>query len=127
MVLHAPGHLFGARDSLDGAVVEVAVCQLDAVRERVLTYGEAVVLARYLDASSFEVPDGMVRAVVAEGHLVRLATEGEPEELVSEADSEGWNLSEEEPQGVDGLAERGGVARAVGEEETVGFCREDLP
>src|SRR5919199_5473712 len=76
MVLHAPGPELRTRDAFYGAVVEVAVGQLDAACERVLADGEAVVLAGYLYASGPEVPDGVVRAMVAEGHLVRLATEG---------------------------------------------------
>src|SRR5215203_6135322 len=79
VVLNAPGPKLRARNPFDGAVVEVAVGQLYAIGERLLADGEAVVLARYLYASGLEVPDRMVRAVVAEGHLVRLAAEGEPE------------------------------------------------
>src|ERR687889_685446 len=100
MVLHTPGPLVGATNTFDGAVVEVAVGQLDSVRERILAYGEAVILARYLDASRLQIPDGMVRAVVAEGQLVGLATEGEPQELVSEADPERRYLTEQRSQSV---------------------------
>ncbi len=69
--------------------------QLDAACERVLADGEAVVLAGYLYATCRQVPDGVVRAVMAEWHLVRLATEGEPEELVAEADAERRDLAEQ--------------------------------
>src|ERR671913_74688 len=126
MILHTPGPLMGATDTFDGAVVEVAVGQLDSVRERVLAYGEAVILARYLDASRLQVPDGMVRAVVAEGQLVGLATEGEPEELMSEADPEGRDLTEQRTQGLYRGSQGGRVARAVGEEEAIRFGGEDL-
>src|SRR5688572_21824607 len=70
VILHAPCPKLGAGDALDRAVVEVAVGQFDAARERIFADGEAVILARYLYASGIEVPYGMVRAVVAEGHLV---------------------------------------------------------
>src|SRR5215217_8032356 len=116
VVLHAPGPLLGARDAFNGAVIEVAVGQLDAVRERILAYGEAVVLARYLDASRLQVPDGMVRAVVAEGQLVGLATEGEPQELVSDEDPERRYLTEQRTQSVECRSEGGRVAGSVGEE-----------
>src|SRR5215204_4021182 len=126
VVLHAPGPLLEARDAFDGAVIEVAVGQLDAVRERILAYGEAVILARYLDASRLQVPDGMVRAVVAEGQLVGLATEGEPEELMSEADPEGRDLTEQRAQSVDCRSEGGRVARTVREEEAVWLSSENI-
>src|SRR5215210_5036952 len=119
MILYAPGSKFAARDALDRTVVEVAVGQLDAVCERVFGDGEAMVLAGYLDMPRVEVPDGMVRAVVSEGHLVCLAAEGEPEKLVAEADAERRNLPEQGTQGVDRVAERCRVARAVGEKHTV--------
>src|SRR5918998_6563377 len=83
MVLHAPGPQIPVGEALDGAIVEVAVGQLYAVLQGILVDRETVVLARYLYASRPEVPDGVVGAVVSEGHLVRLATEGEAEELVS--------------------------------------------
>src|SRR5215211_315511 len=113
MVLHAPGPLPGTRDAFDCTVVEVAVGQLDVVRERILAHGEAVILARYLDAPRLQVPYGMVRSVVAERHLVGLATEGKPQELVSEANPEGRNLSQQGTQSVDRRTEGGGVAGAV--------------
>src|SRR5215210_588825 len=126
MVLHAPGPEPGARYALDRAVVEVAVRQLDAVLERVLAYGESVVLARYLDASGLHVPDRVVRTVVSEGHLVGLAIECEPEELVAEADAEGGDLPEQRTQGVDSLPKGRRVARAVRKEQAVGACGEYL-
>src|SRR5215210_8960254 len=126
MVLHAPGPQLAARDALDGTVVEVAVGQLHTVRECVLGDGEAVVLAGDLDVSRAEVPDGMVRAVVAEGHLVGLASEGEPEQLVAQADAERRHLPEQGTQGVDRVTKGGRVARAVGEKQTVRLGCEDL-
>src|SRR5215208_5289398 len=113
VVLHAPGPLLGARDALDGAVVEVAVGQLNAISERILANSEAVILARYLDTSRLQVSDGMVRAVVAERQLVGLAAEGEPEELVSEADPECRDPTEQRTQSVDRRSEGGRVARTV--------------
>src|ERR687897_2569648 len=117
MILHTPGPLMGATDTFDGAVVEVAVGQLDSVRERVLAYGEAVILARYLDASRLQVPDGMISAVMAEGQLVGLATEGQAEELVSEADPERRDLTEQRTQCVDRRPEGGRVTWSVGEQK----------
>src|SRR5829696_3823636 len=117
MVLHAPGQERRARDALHGPVVEVAVGQLYVVCKRVLGDGEAVVLARYLYMSGPEVSHGMIGAVVAEGHFVRLATEGE--ELVPEADAERGDLTEQRAQGRDGLSERRRVTWSVGEEQAV--------
>jgi hypothetical protein len=63
------------------------------VRQRIFEHGEAVVLARDLDAPVLQAPDRMVRPVVPERHLVRLATEGEPQQLVAQADAEDRNLA----------------------------------
>src|SRR5688500_11945971 len=126
MILHAPGSLMGATDTFDGAVVEVTVGQLDSVGERFLAYGEAVVLARYLDASRLQVPDRMVCPVVAEGQLVGLAIQGQSEELVSEADPERGDLTEQRTQSLDRRSEGGRIAGSVGEEEAVGPGGQDL-
>src|SRR5215203_840319 len=126
MVLHAPGTQLSAGDALDGTIVEVAVGQLDAVLQSILVHGETVVLARYLYAPRREVPDGMVRAVVPEGHLVRLATEGETQKLVPETDAKRWYFAQQWTQGGHRLAEGGRVAWPVGEEQPVRFGREDV-
>src|SRR5215218_9186748 len=94
MVLDAPGAQLSALDALDGAVVEVTVGQLYAVGQRLFAHGEAVVLARDLDPPRLQIPHRVVGTVVPEGHLVRLAVQGESEELVPEADAEDWNLAE---------------------------------
>src|SRR5215207_3365295 len=59
----------------------------------------------------------MVRAVVAEGQLVGLATEGEPERR---------DLTEQRMQGVDRRSEGGRVARTVREEEAVWLSSENI-
>src|SRR5829696_1219984 len=126
MILHAPGTQLWARDALDGAVVEVAVGQLHSILQCILVHGETVVLAGYFDASRLEVPDGVVCAVVSEGHLVRLATEGETEELVSETDTERRYLAQQRTQDVYRLTEGGRVAGSVGEKQPVRFGGEDV-
>src|SRR5918995_3214755 len=126
MVLHAPGTQIWARDALDRTIVEVTVGQLHSILQCILVHGEAVVLAGYFDASRLEVPDGVVCAVVSEGHLVRLATEGETEELVSETDTERRYLAQQRTQDLYRLAEGGRVAGSVGEKQPVRFGGENV-
>src|SRR5829696_4818811 len=68
----------------------------------------------------------MVCAVVPEGQLVGLATQGEPEELVAEADPERRDLTEQRTQSLYRGSQGGRVAGAVGEEEAIRFGGEDL-
>jgi hypothetical protein len=55
------------------------VGQVYAFWQGILEDGEAVVLARDLDAPVLQVPDRVVRPVVPERHLVRLATQSQAE------------------------------------------------
>jgi hypothetical protein len=75
-----------------------------------------------------EVADRLVHAVVAERQLVRLAPEGEAEQLVAEADPERRApVREQLGDGRDAVLDRGGVAGAVGQEDPVGLQRERPP
>ncbi len=88
--------------------------------------GEAVVLAGDLDALGGDVQDGVVGAAVPELELVGPGAQGEGQELVPEADPEGWDaslaLEKQGPEGADGVLDSGGVARSVGDEQAVGLA-----
>ena len=103
VVLDGAGARLGQPQALDGAVVEVEVGQLGGAEvglpahravavDRALAaraeHGEAVVLARDLDAAGLEVLDRVVGAAVAEAQLVGLEADGAAEQLVAEADAE---------------------------------------
>src|SRR3954453_5477442 len=84
-----------ARQSLDRAVVEVAMGQHYTVWQGLLADGKAVVLARDLDTPRPKVADRVVRAVMAKRHLVCLAVQSQTEKLVPEANAEDRPLRED--------------------------------
>ena len=75
-----------------------------------------MVLGGNEDALRARDPDGVVRAAVAERELERLEAEGEPDELVAEADAEEGDTVEEIADGLDRSLELGGVTRTVPDE-----------
>ena len=82
--------------------------------------GEAVVLGGDLDLAGAQVLDRVVGAAVAEGELVGLQADGLAEQLVAEADAPHRPRADELAHGGDDVAQRGGVAGAVGQEDRVG-------
>src|SRR5215207_7078930 len=126
MVLDTPGTQFGARDALYRAVVEVSVGKVYAGGQGLFADGEAVVLAGDLDPPRVQIPYRMVRPMVAEGHLVRLALQGETQELVSEADAEGRNLAEQRAERVHGVFQSRWIPGPVRQEQAIGLRREYL-
>src|SRR5919199_4915276 len=85
-----------------------------------------MVLAGDLDTPCVEVADRVVRAVVPERHLVRLAAQSQSEELVPETDAEDRRLSEDVAQVRDRLLQGRWISGTVREEETIGRLRQDL-
>src|SRR5262249_4398772 len=71
MILHREGGLTLDRQALDGAIVQVHVCHLGAVAERVHVDHEAVILRRDLDLAGGEVLHRLVAAVMPELELAR--------------------------------------------------------
>jgi hypothetical protein len=80
---------------------QVHVRQLHVLRQRLRVDREGVVLRGDLDAAGDEVAHRVVRAVVAEGHLVRLRAEDDREDLVAEADAEDRALADQVRERVD--------------------------
>ena len=89
------------------------------LRQALLQHGIGVVLGRDLDAARIQIPDRMVAAPVAELELVGLRPVGQGQDLVAQADPEDRDLSQEGPDGADGLRHILGIAGAVGEEDPV--------
>ena len=126
---------------LDGAVVEVDVRQrggaevgvpahrlvgVEPLRAARALDREAVVLRRDLDPPRPQVLDRVVGAAVAEGQLVGLQADRLAEQLVAEADAPDRALADQLADGVDDVAQRRRVARAVGQEERVGVGGQQL-
>ena len=68
----------------------------------------------------------MVGAAVTERQLEGLKAHRAAEQLVAEADAPHGLLADERAHGLDDVVERGGVARAVGQEDRVGIFGEQL-
>ena len=100
-------------DPLDRLIVEVDVRELEVVGQSVGADGEGVVLRGDLDATCEDVTDGVVRAVMSEGHLLRLGAEDDGEDLVAEADAEDGSLPDQVSDGVDRAGDGGGGRLSV--------------
>src|SRR5262245_6535838 len=69
----------------------------------------------------------MVRAAMAELQLERLATDGEPQDLMSEADAEGRDVGLDELAHVlDRVRQRRGISGTVAQKDAIGLNREKL-
>ncbi len=85
-----------------------------------------MILGGDLNAPGLEILDGMVGAAVSEGKLEGLQADGTAEQLVPEADAPDGLAPDDLAHGVDDVAERGGIAGAVCEEDRVGILGEQL-
>ncbi len=94
--------------------------------DRPLRHRVVVVLAGDLDRPVGQALDRVVAAVVAEGELVGGAAQGRRQQLVAEADPEDGNVPDQVADGVDGVGDGGGVARAVGQEDPVRAAGQDV-
>ena len=107
MILNREHRQFRVLEPLDRLVVQVDVREFEVVGQGCGADGEGVVLGGDLDAGGEQVADGVVCAVVSEGHLLRLRTEDDGEDLVAEADAEDGGLADQVGDGVDDT--RGGI------------------
>ena len=114
-------------EPLDGSVVEIQVRDLDVGRQRARIDREAVILRGDFDLAGAELLHRMIRAAMAELQLERLAADSEAKNLVSEADAERRNVRLDHVANVvDGIRQRGGIARPVAEEDAVRLDRQQI-
>ena len=114
------GAVFEA-ESFNGLVVEVDLGDDGTVVfEFFLCGGEGVVLGGDGNFSGFKVFHGLVAAAVPEFELKGFCAEGVGNDLVAEADAEGRIMLNEFFDGGVGVGDGGGVAGAVGKEESLG-------
>ena len=101
---------------------------LDAVRQALAFYSEAVVHRGDLDFASGQVFDRVVRAMMALMHLFSRATERKAHQLVAEADAEHGlaGFHQRLNGGHSVFAGRRRVTRAVAEEDAIGIVRENI-
>ena len=112
--------------ALDGIIVEVDMSDLDVVRERIGIDCETVVLRGNGNSSGAEIFDGLVAAAVSEFEFERFSAISVSEQLVAKADTEGWELGDELFDFRMDIIKCGWISRAVGEEKSIGFFREDF-
>src|SRR5919106_5248037 len=126
VVLHAEGRPVHS-EPLDRRIVEVDVREAGfRVLDRSRVDGKTVVLAGDLDARMVRPLHGVVPAPVAEGQLERQRSQGEPEDLVAETDSEHGDLAEKIGDGVDRVGHRPRAPRAVRQEPPVVSATQNL-
>src|SRR5271168_462406 len=94
--------------------------------ERVRVNAEAVILCGDFDFLGEQVLDRMIGTVMAEFELEGFAAEGQAADLVTEADAEDGDATEQLFYVFDGIAHGFGIAGAVGEEDAVGAHGENV-
>src|SRR6267142_5352700 len=128
VVLDGKNRVLPVLDSFDGPVVEVKVGDLKRLRARNLTrlspYGESMILGRDKYLSCRKIPYWMVAAAVSVWELHRLATHGQAEQLMAEADAKDWQLPiRQRANCIDRVPDGRGVAGAVRQKHAVRFQR----
>jgi hypothetical protein len=126
MVLHREERKLPVTHALDASIVEVQVGHFEGGSAGnttgIANHSEAMVLSGDQHLPGAEIPHRMVSSPVTVRHLGRLSTEGEPHQLVPEADAErGQPAAGELPDAPHRVLHRRGVSRAVGKEETIGL------
>ena len=86
-----------------------------------------MVLAGDEDAATTQIADRMVGAMVPELHLLRLAAQGESEQLMAETQTEGRDARLDDcPHRVLRLGQRRRIARTIAEQDAIGAEAEDF-
>src|SRR5450631_1141231 len=94
----------GARDALQRTVEQRAMRGPQVARQRGLVHRETMVLTRYQDPPGVDFQHRMIRAVMPEFHFHGLGTAGQSQQLMTEADTEYWDVGLEELRnGADGI------------------------
>ncbi len=127
MVLDAEHRLRAVPHALHRAVVQIDAVDDDLRGKRLRIDGKTVVLGGDFDAPAGQILDGLVGAAMTELELERLSAEGLAENLVPQADAEHRQARTDEVRhGLDGIAEGGGIARSVAEEDAGGLVLQGL-
>ena len=127
MVLDGENGLRRVPEARHGPIVEVDVGDL-AIQslQRGPIDAKTVILARNLDLTSLHVADWLVRSTVPEGQFPGRSPEGQRQQLMPQADSEGRHLSGHLPQRLDQRLDRRRITRSIGHEQSLWVVRPDL-
>ena len=121
MILHAENRFLFVAESFNGLVIQVDPVHFDIRGQRAGINGEAVVLAGDFHPAGIEVLDRLVASAMAKLEFERLTPQRLAQNLVPEANSEDRDTRlDEVMHRLDGVAERRGVARAVGKKHPCG-------
>src|ERR1700722_20643351 len=127
MILHAEKRERAVAHAFVGVVVQIDVRDFDiARRERVGIDAEAVVLGGDFDLLRAQIFHRMVRTVMAEFQLERVAAQREAAQLMAEADAENRDSAGELANILDGVGDGLGIAGTVRKKNTVRLQREDV-
>src|ERR1700674_1106377 len=96
MILHAEHGMIAHAEAFESLVIQIHVRDL-ALRcvERIGIHGESVIVRGYFHFIGDLIDYGVIGAAMSELHLVRLATYGQTQDLIAEADAENRNLANE--------------------------------
>src|SRR5262245_199742 len=120
MVLDAEHRTLLVTRTFDRAVVQIEVCDLHVLRQRLGIYRKAVILRGNLDLARPQFLDGMVRSAMAELQLERLRAHCQTKNLVAQADAKRRNTAlGDRARVVDGVRERRRIARAIAEKDAI--------
>src|SRR3990170_8558060 len=118
VVLHPEYRQLAVAKALDRPVIEIHMghFQLGGAQHAILIPldGESVVLRGDEHPPRLDFPDRMISTPMTVGHLGRIAAEGEPEQLGTEADSEGRDSARRKlAESFPGVADRRRIAGSV--------------
>ena len=114
MALEAEGGLVAVTNALDRPVEQRPVGHLKVRRQRVRIQGEPMVLTGDGHLAGCQMLYGVVGAMVPKLHFLRAPSSGQPQQLVSKADTEQRNLGcKQASNGFDRVVTRLRIARAI--------------
>jgi hypothetical protein len=124
MILHGEQRELAMANPLDGPVVQIEVRHLERRRSGnavcIANHSETMVLGGDEHLIGSDVAYRVVSASMTVGQLSRDAAVGTPHQLVAETDAEGRETGPGElANRVERVADRSGIARAIGKEETI--------
>ena len=126
VVLNTEGHRFRIGKSLGSPVVEVFVGRLAMPGDGSGNDDKTVILRCNLNLSRLFLPHRLVDAVMAEFQFFRFPSGGLSEDLMTQADAEDRNLSQDIGCRRHQIGEGCRISRAIGKENPIGLPGKDI-
>ena len=118
-MLHSECIRFAMSNARDRIVIQVSVCDFQAVRQRFFFDREAMILCRDFNLAGLQIHDGLVGPAMTKLQLKCLRATSELEKLVPQADPKEGRLADQFPNRLSRVIERLGVSRTIGKEHAV--------